>query len=204
MIDGSPYEKMTAINGHQLNAAESAHEERRLTHEIERRKHESPSARRARIESYEGERHQDHLLMQDMIHAFEFMLAGIETMNGRQCFRVDASPRPGYVPKSRETKVLTGMRGKLWIDTSDYQWGRVAASVFPPVAFGLFVAHVEPGTEFILDEAPVSPNIWMPTHFQVRVKANILLWPRNSVDDETYSEYRRSGKAVASNQPERN
>jgi hypothetical protein len=34
------------------------------------------------------------------------------------------------VPKSRETKVLTGMQGTMWIDTKTYQWVKVTASVF--------------------------------------------------------------------------
>ena len=47
------------------------------------------------------------------------------------------------------------MRGKMWIDTRQYQWVKVHAEVFRPVAFGLFIAHVEPGTEFTLEESPI-------------------------------------------------
>jgi hypothetical protein len=36
----------------------------------------------------------------------------------------------GYVPKSREAKVLTGMHGTMWNDTKSYQWVKVTASVF--------------------------------------------------------------------------
>ena len=47
--------------------------------------------------------------------------------------------------------------------------------VFHLVAFGLFIAHVYPGTEFMLEEAPLAGNIWLPSHFSMNVKARMLL-----------------------------
>jgi len=193
MIDGSPYNKPIAINGKALSASELKNEDAKEQRERERRRAESPAQRRKRIDQFERERRQDHALMTEMIKAFQFKLAGKESVNGRECFRVDATPRPGYVPRSRDTKVLTGMRGTLWIDTEQYQWVRVTAAVFRPVAFGLFIAHVRPGTEFTLDEAPVG-RVWMPSHFVTRVKANVLVWSRDSTEDETYTDYYLIGK----------
>jgi len=191
MLEGSPYDKLIAKDGKPLNSAEGAEAEEKLKRETQRRRSESPQARAKRIAQYNRERHQDHALLREMIASFVYRLAGTESMNGRTCFRIDASPKPGYVPKSRETKVLTGMRGTLWIDTSDYQWVKVAAEVFRPVAFGLFVAHVEPGTEFVLEQAPEGGGLWLPSHFLTKVNAKVLVWTHNSVDDETYSHYEK-------------
>ena len=88
------------------------------------------------------------------------------------------------------TKVLTGMRGKLWVDKKNYQWVKVEAEVFKPVSFGLFIAKVKPGTRFTLEQSPVSGNVWMPHHFRVDLSTSILGYSRNSVDDETYRDYR--------------
>ena len=193
MIDGSPYNETIAVNGRRLSPAAQKRKDDKLRREEARRRAESPEAKRKRIAAYQQERRQDHALMREMIRAFQFHLAGTETVDGRECFRVDATPRPGYVPPTRDTKVLTAMRGTLWIDTREYEWVRVTASVFRPVAFGLFIAHVQPGTEFTLDEAPVAGNIWMPVHFRTRVRASVLFWSKNSDDNETYSDYRRTG-----------
>src|SRR5205807_7666656 len=130
------------------------------------------------------ERRQDHALMMEMVKAFDFKLLGEEAVNGRRCFVLAASPRPGYQPRSRDSKVVKGMRGKMWIDAEQYQWVKVRADVFQPVAFGLFIAHVQPGTEFTLEEKPVQQNIWLPSHFSTTVKANVLFFSRNSADDE--------------------
>ena len=192
MIDGSPYNELIGENGEPLSPAQLKAQEQELQTVTNEREHQSEGARGARVAKYERGRQQDHALMHDMIEAMNFQLSGIEMVDGRECYHVTATPRPQYVPTSRQTKVLKGMRGSLWIDTKTYQWVKVEAEVFRPVAFGLFIAHVEPGTEFILEEKPVSGNIWEPSHFVTRVKAKILFWARNSVDDNHYSDYQRS------------
>jgi hypothetical protein len=89
------------------------------------------------------------------------------------------------------------MRGKMWVDEQAYQWVKVEAEVFRPVAFGLFIAKVEPGTEFTLEQKPVQENLWLPSHFSVSVKARILqYWSHNTTDDETYSHYTRASQAA--------
>jgi hypothetical protein len=191
MIDGSTYNELIAENGEPLSGARAAAEKQKLDQETARRRAESPAVRQRRIAAYERERRQDHALMREMMKAFDFQLAAQESVNGRNCYVLSATPRPGYRPISRDTKVLTGMRGKLWIDSAEYQWVKVHAEVFRPVAFGLFIAHVEPGTEFTLEEAPVGQGIWLPVHFVTKVRATALIWSRNYTDDETYSSYRR-------------
>jgi hypothetical protein len=192
MLDGSPYNKLIAINDQPLPASASAAQERKLKQVTAERQRESAGARQKRIGEYQRERRQDHALMAQMASAFDYKLAGEETVDGRRCFVLDATPKPGYQPVSRDTKVLRGMRGRMWIDETSYQWVKVQAEVFRPVAFGLFIAHVEPGTEFILEDQPVSDNLWLPAHFTVRVKAKVLFSTRKSLDDETYSSYRAS------------
>ena len=191
MIDGSPYYERISENGKDLSASDKEREQKKMERERQKRLRESTGARNRRIAEYQKGRQQDHLLMQEMIRGFEFKLAGTETANGRQCYRVEATPNPGYRPNSRETEVLKGMKGTLWIDVNEYQWVRVEASVFRPVTFGLFIAHVKPGTEFVLEESPVEGNIWEPSYFENRVNAQILFLPHKTLDQESYSSYTR-------------
>jgi hypothetical protein len=198
MIDGSPYNELLAENGEPLTGARAAVEKKKLQEETAQRRAESPAARQRRIAAYERERRQDHDLMREMVKGFDFQLVGQESVNGHNCYVLTATPRPGYRPISRDTRVLTGMRGKLWVDTREYQWVKVHAEVFRPVSFGLFIAHVQPGTEFTLEEAPVGDGVWMPVHFVTKVRASVLMWSRNSTDDETYANYRREPAQRAS------
>jgi hypothetical protein len=194
MLDGSPYNKLIAVGGHKLSPEQAAAEESKLRQEITRRQNETPEARKNRLAKYENERRQDRALTDEMVKAFTFKLLRQETVNGRRCFVLGATPRPGYQPTSRNTKVLNGMRGTLWVDAEQYQWVKVHAEVFRPVEFGLFIAHVEPGTEFTLEEMPVERNVWLPSHFSTHVRAKILVFSRRSTDDETYSNYHRGNE----------
>lgn len=195
MLNGSPYNKLLMSDGHKLSREQAAAEESKLQQEKMRREKETPEAEQKRLKEYQNERRQDRALMQEMVKGFSFNLLRQETMNGRHCFVLEATPRPGYVPTSRDTKVLKGMRGTMWVDAEEYQWVKVHAEVFRPVEFGLFIAHVQPGTEFTLEEMPVEGKVWLPSHLSTRVRAKILLFSYQSMDDETYSDYRNSAEA---------
>jgi len=198
MIDGSPYNRLIAINDKPLSSADQAQEVRKLQAEMRRREQESPRERQKRIEKYQRERHQDNALLKGMVSAFDFRQMGEETVNGRTCWVLDATPKPGYAPSSRETKVLAGMRGRLWIDEASGQWVKVQAEVFQPVSLYGFIAKVHPGTSFTLEQEPVAPHLWLPKHFVTHVSASALGFiNENSIDDETYSNYKPMGETLS-------
>lgn len=197
MIDGSPYNKLIAVNGRPLSKEEQQAEEEKLKTEIVNRQHEGPRDRKRRVAKYQRERAQDQALMREMAEAFSFRLAGETKLDGHDVYEFQATPKPGYVPKSRETKVLTGMKGTLWVDKQTYHWVKVEAQVTRPVSFYGFFAKVGPGTRFELEQEPVGRGVWMPKHFAMRVNASALGFiNENSTDDETYSDYRPMRQAL--------
>ena len=199
MIDGSPYNKLVAVNDHPLSPGERAAEDQKLRQEIEKRGRESSRDRARRMSKYVKERDQDRAMMNEMAEAFDYTLAGEERLDGRDVWLLDATPKPGYQPKSHETKVLLGMKGKLWVDKATYQWVKVDAQVVKPVSFFGFFARVGPGTRFVLEQEPVSGNLWLPKYFSVKVKASALGFiNENSAEEDTYRDYRPIPKAVAS------
>jgi hypothetical protein len=189
MMEGSTYNKLIAVNDQPLSKAQQEQEEHKLQAEIEKRKHESPGVRAKRIARYEKERREDHAMIAEMTKAFNFQPVGTATIDGHDCWVFDAAPKPGYQPKMRDAKVLTGMRGKLWVDQQHYQWVKVEGEVVHPVSYGV-LAKVNPGTRFELEQAPVTADLWMPKHFSVKVNARALGFiNENSTDDETYQNY---------------
>jgi len=191
MIEGSPYQKLTAVNGKPLSPGEAKREEQKLRDEVKSRCGESPSAKQKRIAEYQKEQKRDHEMIGELTKAFTFKVAGQQRVNGRQTWLLNAIPKPGYQPPSLETKALTGMAGKLWIDSATFEWVRVEAHVVQPVSIEGFLARVEPGTVFELVRAPVTNALWAPSHFSERSKARIMGFIGHSThDDETYSHYR--------------
>ncbi|HVB38129.1 MAG TPA: hypothetical protein VND92_06300 [Vicinamibacterales bacterium] len=196
MIDGSPYYRLLAVNGVPLGPAASQAQQNALDAEVARRRAESPDDRAARIGKYRRELERNHFLTEQMIDAFTFTLGGEQELDSRQVYVLHATPRPGYHPPNLQAEVLPGMRGTLWIDTATFQWVKVKAEVVHPVSIEGFLARVEPGTFFTLEQMPVGDGIWQPKHFSMRSKSLILfLFPHRTQDDETYSDYRRTTPA---------
>lgn len=192
MIEGSPYYRLLAINNEALPRAQEQQEQNKLNREIKRRQHESPSERSARISKYQNERSDEHLLMQQLVAAFDFRLAGEEHLNGIDCYVFDASPNASYRPPVEKARVLKAMKGRLWIEKSEYHWAKVEAEVTQPVEFALFLARVKSGTKFELDQAPVG-NVWLPKRFVQSINATVLgLYGMRSMEAEDYSEYHRA------------
>ena len=113
-------------------------------------------------------------MLQEMVDAFQFHLAGEAEVDGHSCWIFNAEPKPGFQPADHEGRVLKGMKGRLWIDKATYQWVKVHAEVVKPVSFYGFLAKVGPGTEFDLEQEPVTDNLWLPKRFSVRVNASAL------------------------------
>jgi hypothetical protein len=190
MIDGSSYERLIAINGRPLDRDKEAEEVRKLQKVTAERKNESADDRRRRIAKYEAGRKRDHLLMEQLTKAFVFTFGGEETIDGRRVYVLHATPRPGYKPPNRDSTVLTGMNGTLWIDTETCQWVKVEAHVVRPVSIAGFAAKVEPGTEFQLEKMPVAPGIWLPSHFAMKAHARVLFFfHHHDQEDDTFFDY---------------
>ena len=190
MIDGSPYNVVTAINDQPLGPDEEAQEQHKLRREIEKRRRESGRDREKRIAKYDRDRMRDHEMLQEMVKGFQFQPAGEAQVDGRTCWVLDATPKPGYQPSTREGKVLKGMKGRLWVDQQTYQWVKVHAEVVRPVSFYGFLAKVGPGTEFDLEQAPVTDTLWLAKQFSVRVNASALgFFNEDSTESETYHDY---------------
>lgn len=188
VIDGSQYNKLVARNDEPLSATEQKAEDTKLAQEIDRRKGESAEQRAKRIAKYQREREDDHLMLREMGKAFTYKLVGEETIHGRPVYVLEAIPDPSYRPVNARAKVLTHMRGKLWIDKAETQWVHVEAEVTAPVSM-FMVAKVNPGTQFVLEQTRVAPNIWLPKRFQMKAKATVFGFRHDEMDDETYSDY---------------
>lgn len=188
MIQGSPYYVLVAVNGQPLSPEDKKEEQVKLRKVIAQRQRESNESRERRIAGYESELKRNRTLLQEMTKAFHFSLRTTQILADREVYVLDATPRRDYHPPNRETEVLKGMQGRMWIDTTEFQWVKVEAEAIRPVSIEGFLARVEPGTRFELEMAPVAPGVWMPKHFSMFTRARILfIFPVKQQEDDTYS-----------------
>ncbi len=193
MILGSPYQRLVDVHGEPLSPEQQQQEQRKLEQVIAARSKESPRQRAQRIAKYEKERKSDHLMMEQLTKAFDFTLEGTQKLGPHQVYHLKATPRPGYQPPNVQTKTLTGMEGQLWVDTKNYQWVKVEAVVIHPVSIEGFLARVQPGTRFELENTPVGEGLWLPKHFKMKADAKILLlFSHREQQDQKFFDYRRA------------
>ncbi len=197
MMHGSPYRRLIAVNGYPLKGDAQRREVKKMQEALEKRRRESPDERQDRVSKYRKEKQQENLMMSEMARAFQFRLLGTQKLRGHDVYVFDAVPYPNYKPINVEAKVLTGMRGRLWIDARSYHWVRVEAEVDKPVYIQGFLARVDPGTKFVLDKEPVGGGNWVPTRFEMQVNSKILGFiSHNSSEQDTFSQYRRTAEVA--------
>jgi hypothetical protein len=212
IIEGSPYQKTVVEDGHPLSALRAHEEEQKLHRERAKREKESVHERRRRIEKYTEDRDRDHAMLAELCDAFDYTVTGEQQIGEDSVWLLEGKPKQGYVAKTREARVLSGMNVEFWIEKTSYQWVHVAAEVMHPISLYGAIAKVGPGTKFVLEQEQVAPNLWLPKRFSVQVKASALGFiNEDSVQDETYSNYRLvtpsmnalSGGVKTSGAPER-
>lgn len=196
MIEGSPYQRLLAVNGRPLSPEQNAAEEKKQQQAIQQRRSESSEDRQKRIANYERDRKRNNAMINELTKAFDFTVVGQRRVRGFNVWVLKATPRPGYKPPNMETQVLPGMQGELWIDQKTYQWVRVTAEVVHPVSIEGFLAEVEPGTRFELEKSPVGNGVWLITHFAMKSNAKVLhMFNRASEEDDTFFDYKRTGSS---------
>jgi hypothetical protein len=194
MILGSPYSRLVVVNGQPLSLGDQQKEQQKLDEAIAQRRSESEEKRAQRVTEYQKDRKRDHLLMEQLTRAFDFRLQGEQKIGGYDAYVLQATPRPDYQPPNIETEVLRGMVGRLWIDKATFQWVKVEARVIHAVSIEGFLAQVEPGTRFELENMPVAPGVWLAKHFSMSSRSKILfLFTHRTQAEETYFGYRKVG-----------
>jgi len=65
--------------------------------------------------------------LNEVPEAFTFHLVGEEAVSGGPAGVITADPRVDYKPKDRRARLISKLRGKIWIDKGEYQWVKVDA-----------------------------------------------------------------------------
>jgi len=191
-IYGEPVERLTAKDDKPLPADEAKKEEERIQKIIDKRKKESDESRRKRLEKEEKERQEDRKFVLEVADAFNFRLVGSELIGGRDSWVLDCEPRPGFQPKSMEAKMLTKLKGRIWIDKKDEQWTKLDVTAMDTVSFGWVLARIHKGTHVLFEQTKVNDEVWLPKHIQAHVDVRIALFKGYDVDvDHAFRDYKK-------------
>jgi hypothetical protein len=192
MLEGSPYQRRVARDDQPLSPNEQKKEEDKLRHSIEQRRKETGEQREHRMADSERRRKRQHEPMKELPDAFDFRLAGEESLASGAVYVIDATPKPGYKPKLRSAAYFPKVKARLWIDKNDYHWAKVEAETLDTISFGGFLIRLAKGTRLAIEQAHVNQEVWLPKSVTVRATARVALIM--SIRRElimTFSEYKK-------------
>jgi hypothetical protein len=192
VIYGEQVERLVAKDDKPLSAEETKKEEQRIQKITDKRKNESDSDRRKRLDKEEKNREEGRKFVREIADAFTFRLIGSELLEGRDTWMLDAEPRSGYEPKSKEAKILPKLRGRIWIDKADLQWKKADVITTDTISFGLFLARVHKGTHIVFEATRVNDEVWLPKHVAFHIDVRLALLKNFNEDvEQTFSDYKK-------------
>lgn len=192
MLYGEQVERVVQKNGQPVSEKEKAKEEEKIQKIIEKRKNETDEQRKKRLQQEEKDREHDREFVRDVGEAYNFRLAGIEQLEGRDSYVIDAEPRPGFEPHHKDARLLSKFRFRIWIDAAEKQWVKLDAQCIDTVTWGLFLARLHKGSRIVIENTRVNEEVWLPRHVDVRVDAKLALLKNFNEDiDLSYRDYKK-------------
>jgi len=196
-IAGSDYYLPLEIDSRPLAPEREKAELERLKNEVQRRNAESPAARLQRVEKYKKQRDENEALVLDFPNAFTFEFVREETMNGYPAYVLSGTPRRRTGAVTLAAKVLSGMRGTVWLDKENFHAIRVECDVMTPVPIYGILAKVLPGTHIEFGMAPVTDSTFLIGGLSMELMVSKLFFKSMEVTRSTFSNYRLNDLVLA-------
>jgi hypothetical protein len=189
---GEPVERLIAKDDKPLSDKDARKEEEKIQKLIEKRKNESEEARKKRAEKEEKDREQSRQFVREVADAYNFRMAGVESLAGRDTYVIDGEPRPGYQGHLKESKFLPKFRFRAWIDKDESQWKKLDIQCIDTVSVGLFLARIHKGSRIVIEQTRVNDEVWLPQHIAVKIDVRLALLKNFNVEDDiTYRDYKK-------------
>jgi hypothetical protein len=184
--------KLVAKDDKPLSENDAKKEDEKIQKIIDKRKDESESDRRKRLEKAEKEREDGRQFVKEVADAYNFRWVETESLNGRETYVVDADPRPGYEPHTKDAKFLPKFRFRAWLDKAESQWVKLDIQCIDTVSVGLFLVRLHKGSNIQIELTRVNDEVWLPKHVALKLDARVaLLKGLNMAEDVTYRDYKK-------------
>jgi hypothetical protein len=192
VLYGEQVQRLIAKDDKPLSEKDAAKEEERIHKLTDKRKNETAEQRKKRMETEEKDREDARKFVGEVADAYNFRLIGMENLDGRETYVIDAEPRPDFQPHSKEAKILPKFRFRAWIDRAESQWVKLDAECIDTVSVGWFLARIHQGSRLLIDQTRVNDEVWLPRHVALKVDVRVALLKNFNLEaDVTYRDYKK-------------
>ena len=97
---------------------------------------------------------------------------------------IDFEPNPQFRPPTMIAELLTGLKGRVWIDEGTGTMTRIEGDIIRPVNFGWgIVARIYPGGHVEFEQTCVDGKRWIYSHLDMNITVREVLL--HTVNDKT-------------------
>ncbi len=164
--------RLIAIGGHPLSASQQQLEIERL-HAIAANPEIEAHRRRNELRDAERIRKFTRLLSD----AFVYQLSdSVETAHPGTV-QLSFAPNPKFTPPDFESRILTGIRGNVWIDSEDLRVVRIQGRIFKTVDFGWgIIGSLYPGATIQIEQSQTADCGWQLAHLSLHLEGKALMF----------------------------
>lgn len=155
-----------------------------------------PSDSRAKTATakWEKKKHDRAELVDASRDAFVPKWLGQENYNGHLCDVLELTPDPNFHPHTLFQEAVTHVTAKIWVDHPTDQLVRGEAHIVRDISFGGgFLGKLYRGGVFSVEQAEVSPGLWLPTRYQYDFSGRKFLFTFEEHQYIEFSHYRHIG-----------
>jgi hypothetical protein len=127
------------------------------------------------------------------LRACQFVNPRRERFRGQDVLVFDFEPNPEFKAHKLVEKVVQKLAGVVWIDEKAHDVARLEAYFVGDMRFaGGLLANLQKGTSFVMEQAYVNNEVWLPTYEEAHVGVRLLLVKGIKVNAVTrYSDYKK-------------
>jgi len=127
------------------------------------------------------------------LRACQFVNPRRERFRGQDVLVFDFEPNPEFKPHKLVEKLVQKLAGVIWIDEKAHDVARLEAYFVGDMKFaGGLLANLQKGTSFVMEQAYVNNEVWLPTYEEAHVGVRVLLVKGFKVNAVTrYSDYKK-------------
>jgi hypothetical protein len=127
------------------------------------------------------------------LRACQFVNPRRERFRGQDVLVFDFEPNPEFKPHKLVEKVVQKLAGVIWVDEKAHDVARLEAYFVGDMKFaGGLLANLQKGTSFVMEQAYVNNEVWLPTYEEAHIGVRVLLVKGFKVNAVTrYSDYKK-------------
>lgn len=191
LLEGSPYRRLAARDDRPLPPGDEKKERENFDRSTADRRKESALQRSVRLAEYVQRPNWQREAWNELADAFDFQQDADDMWEGHHCYVLQATPHPGYQPRSGTGKIMLHLKGKFWVDKQNYQLVKAEVEALDTIAVGLILVRVAKGSRAALELSRVDDQVWLPRRVQVFASARVgLLKELHIAQEVIYSECR--------------